>query len=56
MIRILNTIYIVDKENKYLALIAAKSEPQVDNLNLPKALCSGKNMEIRFHYQGSKNI
>jgi preprotein translocase subunit SecD len=53
-IKFVKSIYTVDKEAKYLAVIAIKSNPTMTNQDIQNTKASGKNVEIHFNLSGAR--
>ena len=52
--RFVKTVYQVDKEQKYCAVVAIRSNSVIDNSHIKKTKVNGKNVEIYFNYEGAK--
>jgi preprotein translocase subunit SecD len=53
-IRLAKTYYTVDKEAKYQAIVALKSNPNINIQDISNTKVSGKNVEIHFNMAGAK--
>lgn len=53
-IKLVSTLYPVDNEQKYYALVALKTNPVIDNSNIQKTKYKNTNMEIHFDMEGSR--
>lgn len=52
--KIVQTIYPVDKEQKYYAIAIIRPNSVIDNSHIKKTKVNGKNVEIYFNYEGAK--
>ena len=53
-IRLVKTIYTVDKEGKYNALVAIRQTASIDNSDIQKTKNMGTNVEIHFNMTGAR--
>jgi len=52
--KIVQTIYPVDKEQKYCAVVAIRPNSVIDNSHIKKTTVNGNSVEIYFNYIGAK--
>jgi preprotein translocase subunit SecD len=52
-LKLLKTIYTVDKDNKYYAIVATKLNPVLDNSDINNTKSNRNNVEIYFNMKGS---
>jgi len=53
-IRLVKTVYPVDKDDKYYALVAIKCKPLIINSDIKKTKHEDKNVEIYFNMKGAR--
>lgn len=53
-IKMVKTIYTIDKEGKYYALVAIKYKPVINNSDIQKTKSKKQNVEIYFNLNGSR--
>ena len=51
--KIVKTFYSVDKEGKYLAVVAVKQNPEIIISDIYETVCKGQNIEIHFSSVGA---
>ena len=51
--KIVQTIYPVDREQKYYAIAAIRLTPAIDNSHIKKTRVKGNNVEIYFNLEGA---
>jgi len=53
-IKLVKSIYLVDKEQKYYALVGIRPSPVINIASVKKTKVNGTNVEIYFNYKGAK--
>jgi SecD/SecF fusion protein len=53
-IKLVRTHYPVDKDKKYFAIVAIKSNPVIDNSYIQNSKSKGNNVELYFNMEGAK--
>ena len=53
-VKLLTTVFPVDNEKKYLALVAITTQPVLTNSDVKRTKPNGKNIEIYFNLNGAK--
>lgn len=53
-IKLIRTVYTVDKEGKYIGLVAARPDPVINIEDIQKTKVTGKDVEIHFNMDGAK--
>jgi preprotein translocase subunit SecD len=53
-IKLVKTFYLVDKEQKYYAIVGIRPNTVIDIASIKKTKANGSNVEIYFNYKGAK--
>ena len=53
-LKLVKTIYTVDKDNKYNAIVAIKPNPDIDNSDIENTKSNGNKVEIYFNQKGAE--
>jgi hypothetical protein len=54
-IKLVKTIYLVDKEQKYYAIVGVRPNTVMNIASIKKTKANGSNVEIYFNYKGAKD-